>query len=205
MATAEPIELIFHLEVWLDRVEPPVRRRLEVPADLTLADLHRLIQAAFGWTNSHLHQFEDRRHERCFGDPGMDEDAPRTMIDERTVCVAEVLGELGEVLEYTYDFGDDWRHGILLHGISFPESGVTYPRCSAGARRGPPEDCGGVSAFIELAELLRHPKRKDPEGLRRRYGRIDFEEFSLEETDRAIRRLFRPAAAPRRAAKRPKA
>ena len=46
------------LKVTLDEIEPPIWRRLEVPASVTLARLHDMFQVALGWTNSHLHVFE---------------------------------------------------------------------------------------------------------------------------------------------------
>ena len=43
--------------VLLEGSEPKIWRQISVPGNMTLADLDRIIQAAMGWTNSHLHQF----------------------------------------------------------------------------------------------------------------------------------------------------
>ena len=51
---------------------------------------------------------------------------------------------------YTYDFGDDWRHDIVVEKITPAEPGVAYPRCTGGRREAPPEDCGGIWAFNEF-------------------------------------------------------
>ncbi len=45
------------LRATLREVEPKVERVIEVPAAITLDDLHEVLQVALGWTNSHLHQF----------------------------------------------------------------------------------------------------------------------------------------------------
>ena len=45
---------IAHLEVTLDEVAPPVLRRIEVPLAIRLDRLHSALQAAMGWTDSHL-------------------------------------------------------------------------------------------------------------------------------------------------------
>lgn len=37
---------------------------------------------------------------------------------------------------YTYDFGDNWEHDIVLEKILPPEEGVLYPRCITAVRRG---------------------------------------------------------------------
>ena len=49
---------IYRMTVTLDGIQPPIWRRLEGPSRVTMAKLHELLQAAFGWTDSHLHVFE---------------------------------------------------------------------------------------------------------------------------------------------------
>jgi hypothetical protein len=45
------------LEVTMSEVQPTVVRFFDVPAGVLLPELHDLLQAAIGWTDSHLHQF----------------------------------------------------------------------------------------------------------------------------------------------------
>ena len=46
------------IRVSLDEIEPPAWRRLIVPIDWNLEQLHLTIQAAFSWWNYHLHEFQ---------------------------------------------------------------------------------------------------------------------------------------------------
>jgi hypothetical protein len=62
---------------------------------------------------------------------------------------------------YTYDFGDDWHHVVAHEGVSQPEPGVDYPRCIGGARRCPPEDCGGVHGYAEFLAAIADPQHPD--------------------------------------------
>ena len=48
---------IARLKVTLEDVEPAVMRRLDVPLRIRLDRLHLVLQAAMGWTNSHLYEF----------------------------------------------------------------------------------------------------------------------------------------------------
>jgi len=96
---------ILQLKVTLAEVQPPVWRRLLIPADVTLAKLHDALQAAMGWTNSHLHCFEIAG--RRIGMVGVEEDSPE-LEDERRVRVTSVLPRRGARLVYRYDYGDDW-------------------------------------------------------------------------------------------------
>jgi hypothetical protein len=54
---AEP-QRVYQLHVALDELRPTIWRRLWIADTLTLAKLDRVIQAAMGWTNSHLHEFK---------------------------------------------------------------------------------------------------------------------------------------------------
>jgi hypothetical protein len=54
---AKRYEQVVRLSVDLRGVEPTVRRRFEVPAEMTLADLHRVLQVTFQWDDGHLHSF----------------------------------------------------------------------------------------------------------------------------------------------------
>ncbi len=127
--------------------KPPVWRRLEIPSAMTLDLVHMVMQAAFRWGGYHLHAFETVCGE--FGAPDASDDwSERT--DEATAALAQVAGAEGAKVVYTYDFGDDWRHDIVVEKVVPAEPGVAYPRCIGGRREGPPEDCGGIWAFNEL-------------------------------------------------------
>lgn len=65
--------------------------------------------------------------------------------------------------EYEYDFGDRWRHELLLEGILLKEKGVKYPRCIAGERACPPEDCGSVPGYYRMLEALANPDDEEHE------------------------------------------
>ena len=80
---------VYELEITLLDIEPRIWRRFAVPADLTLADLHRVIQEAMGWYDVHLHQFvaaDGARYEAH--NPDIDPDGPSSSVrDARTVRV----------------------------------------------------------------------------------------------------------------------
>ena len=131
--------------------KPPVWRRLEVPADVGLDRLHEVIQAAMGWENCHMHAFSDAGNE--YGRP----DRELGHHDERTVRLSQILAGVGDRIGYTYDFGDDWEHDIILEKILAADAGATGTVCTAGKGACPPEDCGGVWAYQELKATLADP------------------------------------------------
>jgi len=146
------------LKITLRNITPPVWRRVVVPAEAPLHHLHQIIQAAFGWQNSHLHAFDVDGVE--YGIPHEDNWTP--VEDERRVMIDHVIG--AQQLVYNYDFGDGWTHDIALEK-SF-EAGASdapevVPNCIDGRRAGPPEDCGGPSGYRELVALLADPNHPD--------------------------------------------
>ena len=100
---------------------PPVWRRVLVPSDLTLADLHEVIQQAMGWENYHMHVFSTGRQE--YGSP----DRELGHASDRNVLLSQVFTRRGNRLRYTYDFGDDWGHDIVLEETRAAAPQETYP------------------------------------------------------------------------------
>ncbi len=180
---------ILRVKVVLAGIRPPVWRRLELPTEMTLAKLHDVLQIAFGWTDDHLHQFE-RGRERWGVPSAADFEAVR---DERRVRAGELLRRVGDHLDYEYDFGDSWRHRIVVEAVVVPEPGVAYPRCTAGRRAAPPEDCGGPFAYPDLLATLADPEHEGHDELLEWLGdSFDPEAFDLAAVER---RFARPAKA----------
>lgn len=140
---------VHRVKVTLHGSKPPVWRRLEIPSTLTLDEVHEVMQVAFGWYDLHLHQFETVCGE--FTDPERDEWGASDAGDEAQVAIAQVAAEEKAKVVYVYDFGDDWRHDIVVEKVAPAEPGVAYPRCTAGRGKAPHEDSGGIWTHNENA------------------------------------------------------
>lgn len=122
---------IYQLHVELDDIEPRIWRRLWVADTLTLAKLDRVIQAAMGWTNSHLHEFEIEGTRYGMLDDEWPQDRP--LLDDKRHRLGQVLGEKVVDFVYTYDFGDNWEHAVTVEKRLEPEEQTnTWPICLAG-------------------------------------------------------------------------
>ena len=133
---------VYQIRVVLRGVSPLIWRRLLVRSDSTIAELHRALQIAFGWSGEHLHRFviHGRMH-------GME-----SLVDPRRVQLADLGLRVRERVLYEYDFIDGWQHDVRLEQILPLDSRRRYPVCIAGRRAAPPEDCGGPWAFLELRQ-----------------------------------------------------
>ena len=147
---------IARLKITLDGVKPAVLRRVEVPFDISLDRLHLVIQAAMGWTNSHL--YEIRAGGAGWSTPLPDVDGGRDFLDARKAKLDDALADVGaKTLRYVYDFGDGWEHTIKVERLADPEPGALYPRLTEASGRCPPEDVGGPWGYGEMLEALEDP------------------------------------------------
>ncbi|MDB5288055.1 MAG: plasmid pRiA4b family protein [Mucilaginibacter sp.] len=130
-----------------DIQKPPVWRRVLVPDDITFDEFHQIIQTAFGWEDCHLYQFSKNgwSSELIYKIPDEYDDDETTQ-DSRITFLSEVFTIAKQTFAYIYDFGDNWKHYIILEEIS--DTGKTIPMCLAGKGACPPEDCGGIPAII---------------------------------------------------------
>lgn len=189
---AEPIIApICQLKVTLLGTRPPIWRRLLVPADSTLAYLHNVLQAAFGWQNSHLHEFRVGRVRYGSPDPMEFSFGGPSTISEKRTLVGEVLGWARAKAVYTYDFGDSWDHSITVEKILPPDPTQNYPLCTAGELNGPPEDCGGVPGFYNFLEAIGDPKHPDHKDMSEWFPGFDPLDFSVDEINQRFPRRRR--------------
>lgn len=144
----------YQLKVTLCDIEPEIWRRIVVPGSLDLGRLHKIIQDAMGWENAHLHSFEVKGDQ--FGSPDAWDGDP-DMKPEKQYTLEGLVAEKDQ-FTYTYDFGDDWVHEIVVEQVAPGEPAA--PRCIAGAGACPPEDCGGIPGYEQLVAALANPKHK---------------------------------------------
>lgn len=177
MATASPrgkkgLKLTYQFKIKLRGItNPPVWRRVLVPANFTFSGFHAVIQEAFGWWNEHLYCFGDKPYSQSlYIAEENKEDWYRPDYDARKFTLGELFGDGGIIKKfcYVYDFGDDWIHDITLEKV-FDEYS-DHATCIKGKGACPEEDSGGVweyedmkedgeiedSAFIDLEEINKH-------------------------------------------------
>lgn len=170
----------YRVKISLHDVEPPVWRRVVLPGHWHLGVVHAAVQAAMGWDDSHLHQFE--AGEVRYGPP-----TPYGGVrPERTARLHEVVSDEGDSLLYWYDFGDDWYHDLVVEQVLPPQQ---HAQCLDGARACPPEDCGGPWGYADLLAALADPQHPQHDELRAWGGGIDPEAFDAVQVDKLLRSL----------------
>lgn len=173
--------------VSIEGISPPIWRRIVLRDDATLEDLHLMIQAAMGWENYHLHEFDIRGTR--YSPPNEEDDVFNDHSEDSTeVRLRDLDLVKGTKFHYTYDFGDDWEHKITVEKIEDADAETEYPVCVSGKRRAPHEDCGGVPGYYDLLEILADPKNPEHSYMKKWAGKgYDPERFSVEECNSEIK------------------
>jgi len=169
--TEKPLRRYRALEllVVLDLESHLAVRRIVVPADILLADLHRVLQQVFGWTNSHLHDFvvldgvEGKKVERLVMTQ-LDLEYDEQAVLEEGYRLSDFFPE-HSLMRYTYDFGDNWQHMVeLVRVIDNHDDESPYLLDAIG--KTPPEDVGGIGGFAAFQEIMRDPSHPEYEEMR---------------------------------------
>ena len=175
--------LVYQVKITLKGIKPPIWRRVLLPSEISLERLHHVLQTVMGWTNSHLLEFVIDGFR--YGDPSgeMGEDIE----NEKRFKLSQVVPEEKAKFSYIYDWGDYWDHEILVEKIVTHTESLAYPICLTGKRSCPPEDCGGISGYEELLEILgdpSHPEHED--SFNWLPGDFDSEKFDVESVNRSL-------------------
>ncbi|MFH1035643.1 MAG: plasmid pRiA4b ORF-3 family protein [Pseudomonadota bacterium] len=185
----EPAKTIYQLKVTLQDIDPPIWRRLLVPSNVALAKLHKIIQRAMGWEDSHLHQFLVGKQIYGTADPYGFGRGPK-ILSERSHTLEQVAFRAKMKLLYEYDFGDSWLHEVLVEKVMPADPEARYPVCLEGARACPPEDCGGTPGYEDLLQAPSDPSHPEHEEIKDWVGDdFDPEALDLDKVNRSLARL----------------
>lgn len=167
------------LHVSLDDAVSPIERSIEIDSTLLAIDLHTVLQIAFGWNDSHLHEFRPGSSSRPLdwqGDAHVVDlvvtdthDLERDYawwieaLDECDVTVGQLVAIGRSSVEYAYDFGDNWRHSLTLVEANEPTTETPRARIVEAVGASPFDDIGSTPGLQELREALseaQHPNHR---------------------------------------------
>src|SRR6266852_6352933 len=109
----EEAQEVYQLHILLLKISPAIWRRVLVPSDQSLADLHHTLQIVMGWDDTHLHRFLihgkthgiSREGGLCFSS------------DPKQIRLSDLHLRIKERFLYEYDFEAFWQHQIRLEKI----------------------------------------------------------------------------------------
>lgn len=170
-----PLPQAYQLRISLADSEPEIWRRVLVSPQVSLSDLHQVIQKAMGWEDMHEYAF----------DVGLAEKRSRLT---PTSLLSEVI-TANTPIYYTYDFASGWLHRITLESIEAKAEDnleITLPTCTDGENACPPEGTGGVWGYDDFLDRLEDSSDPDYITLIEKYSDFDPSVFNIKA---AIERL----------------
>ena len=183
-------ERIARLHIKLDHIEPVIWRRVEVPITTSLKGLHDVIQAVMLFKDYHLFEFNAGGKRYAVPDPEWDFGADTYAA--RNVRIGALVDRGITTFNYTYDFGDDWRHSITVEAVTDADPAVEYPRFLDGDWRAPPEDVGGLPGFEDFLIAMSKPRHAQHRKVVDWYGgRFEPNDIGVDTINERIAKLAR--------------
>jgi|GEM_PF-997149 len=145
--------VVFEIRVSLEGSEPEVWRRLRLPEETALYAVHLLLQLVMNWENRHQHQFIGADM-KGYGVAEEADGLKTGLLDERLYFLSDLVKNPGDRFTYIYDFEDEWVHEVVMEAVMEIGPDERSVWCLGGGGACPPEECGGVSGYLELLEQL---------------------------------------------------
>lgn len=177
---------IYYLHISLTNSEPLIWRDVLVPSDLSLENMHYVIQTVMGWANSHKHQFitEETRYNDDFGFDFEERHNEQQELNEQTCTLSDLLTPENSTLLYEYDLGDSWMHLIELKKILPANNDEQQIRCIKGKQACPPEDCGGMWGYSDLLSSLQYAQDDE---VMTPFGRFNPDNFDVDAVNLSLK------------------
>jgi Plasmid pRiA4b ORF-3-like protein len=115
------------LRIELEDIKPLIWRRVAVRTSMKLKAVHRVIQAAMGWLDYHVWEFEANKQKYGMLVPNEPEWNERIKNAAATKLSSLLAGGVIKI-DYVYDMGDNWQHRIIIEKQKAGEPEVRYPQ-----------------------------------------------------------------------------
>lgn len=179
---------VYQIQIVLKGSKPKIWRRLLIPSDTLLPNLHQIIQISMGWEGGHLHQFE--KNDICYSMKSIEDDmwGGLDVVDYKRIKISSLLIREKDKIKYEYDFGDSWEHDVILEKITDTVEKPKHAVCIGGKMNCPPEDCGGIWGYEDLLEIIKNPGHKEHQEMIDWVGEdFDPEYFSKDEVNELLK------------------
>ena len=181
---------ILQLNIRLKDVTPIIWRRILVRENINFYTLNEIIQKAMGWSGFQQYEFQiqGQRISEENQEDLWDENTEIIQVKEKTL--GEYYLESNDLFLYTYDFGDNWVHEILVEDIYEGEDTKNYPICLDGERKGPVENIGGPWGYMELLNIIENPNDPQYDQVMKWLGEgFDPEEFDIDKVNQELKEI----------------
>ncbi len=130
------------MKLSLRGISPLIWRRLVMPSEMTLADLHKAIQLSMNWDDDFMYAFRIHVREYSTTDQHAEENAAEHALKDLPISFKECF-------LYTYNYFSFWEFDVRIEKALTVEANKNYPRLLAGSGDPPPENIGGPVLYLQ--------------------------------------------------------
>lgn len=204
----------YKIKIVLEESNPLIWRRVIVPEEITFKRLHDIIQISMGWGNVYLYDFNIIEEKlRITGDEEVIEEYemyskmkltkkndPYGFIEKMLEIEPKLSSKVkidkylqkGETIQYIYDFGDYWKHDLILEEIIENYEG-DCPVCTDGEGACPPNDVGGIMEYEVFLEIIKDKNHPDYEQTKKWADEQHYvDTFDIEKANIHMEEIFKP-------------
>jgi hypothetical protein len=191
---------------------PLIYRKVIVPSGITFEMLHYIIQFSMGWQNIYLYDFNIKEENLRItsdkktiseyefysklklnnrNDPyGFIKDMLKIkLLLSKEVYIDDYLNKENKI-EYIYDFGDYWKHNIILEEV-IEDYIYDYPKCIEAEGNCPPEDIGGIEGYTEFLKIINDKTHPEYENMLSLVSKQNYQEvFDCESANLFMRKYY---------------
>ena len=181
------MQQFYLLKITLMNMPHAIWRRFVVPANITLDQLHEVVQVVMGWHDCHCHAFiKDNQQYMPAMALEFGNECDSLLEDDYTL--ESLAPKKGAQIRYWYDFGDDWMHEIVVENANYEDSAQSHPvYCVAGEKACPPEDCGGGYGYLDFCDAMADPKHPEHRDLKEWFGgKYDPNHFDIDAVNKRL-------------------
>lgn len=142
-----------------------------------------------GWEDEYPFEFTiNETTVRDFG-PALDLGEDPNDRDAMDAVLEELVTMVNAKFTYHYGFHDTWEHTVTLEKILHSEEGSAQAVCIGGERSCPPDDCGGISHYQKMLEVLGDDNHPEHNNIKRQLGGPEsVAHFNMEDVNVNLRR-----------------
>lgn len=181
------LEKVIQLRLKLEGSSPNIWRKILISDNITFHKLHKILQAAMGWQQSHWYSFEVDDVIIEEKQSGI-EPTPNAK-SSKHIKISKFDFQRKDQFLYTYDFSNNWAHHIIIEKVYDPQEVEDYPVCLDGKNHCPSEDIGGIDEYNYAIKVLNNPNHHRYEELKGWIDNFDPKLFSIEEVNELLKKI----------------
>jgi hypothetical protein len=182
------VSIVYQLKIELVGSHPNIWRKIIVPGDTPFQHLHDVIQISMGWKDEYPFTFNiNEITVRDFG-PELDMEDNSYDRDAMGCALDDLVSMVKTRFFYTRTFHNAWEHRITVEKIFNAKEEPEHPVCIGGERGCPPDDCGGISRYQDMLNVLADEKHPDHNNIKKQLGEgEDVALFNIAEVNAKLR------------------